>query len=135
MNRFIATLTAIMTLSHAVVGCRAEPVHAVGCHEADSLPCYASHQHGPSYVGDSHQPLEEHTPTHDQGCCRVKCQWLAPSVLVVLSHELLGYATIFNETQSGSAKNLITFLNANLPAAYLFALPVRSHLALGVLLI
>ena len=135
MNRSLAILTAAMTLSHALLGCCAHAVQEAGCCDKVHSVCGDHHQHEWSHVCDSHEPLDQQAPGRGHECCRVKCQWLAPNAVSDLADELLWYSTIFDEDQitgSGSSNSLLSVAS---PAVSLFALPVRSHLALGVLLI
>ena len=135
MNRFIPILTAAMTLSHAVLGCCAHAVQGTDC--CDKVPgvCSDHHQHESALVGDSHEPLDQRAPGRDDECCHVKCQWLAPVTIGDLAHELLWYSTIFDEDQIACSGSSHSLLSVGSPADSLLALPVRSHLALSVLLI
>lgn len=135
MNRFLTILTAAMTLSHTVLGCCTHAVQGAGC--CDKVPgvCSEHHQHESSHVGDSHEPLDQRAPGRGHECCRVKCQWLAPHAVSDLAHELLWYSTIFDGDQVTGSSSSTALLSVASPADSLFALSVRSHLALTVLLI
>ncbi len=135
MNRFIPILTAAMTLSHTLLGCCAHAVQGAGC--CDQVPgvCSDHHQHESAHVGDSHEPLDQRAPGRGHECCRLKCQWLAPHAVSDLAYELLRYSTIFDGDQISSSSSSNSLLSVASPADSLFALSVRSHLALGILLI
>ncbi len=135
MNRFIPILTAAMTLSHAVLGCCAHAVQGVGCCDKVLGVFSDHHQHESLHFCDQHEPLDQRAPGRGHECCRVKCQWLAPVTFSDLSHELLWYSTIFDEDQIAGSGSSHSLLSVASPADSLFALPVRSHLALSVLLI
>jgi hypothetical protein len=126
MNRFIVFLTAAMTLSHAVLGCDAHAAHGEGC--SDKIQ--ASHSDH-----DQHEPIDGQTPSHEDECCRFTCKWLSPDVVGELAFELLGYSTILDEHQTANSRSSHALLSLDSPADFLFALPVRSHLAMSILLI
>lgn len=119
-----------MALSHALVGCCAQAVQGAACCDVATVECDSHHAHGLSHE-DEFPPL----PGHNRQCCRVKCQWLAPDVIGNLVQDSLWSPMTFGDDQFSSLGNSITSLNIDAPAATLFALPVRSHLAIGVLLI
>ncbi len=135
MNRLIPILTAAMTLSHAVLGCCAHAAQGSG--SCNNVPgaYFDHHQYESALVDDSHEPLDQRAPGRGHECCRVKCQWLAPITFGDLAHELLWYSTIFDEDQITSSRSSYSLLSVASSADSLFALPVRSHLALSVLLI
>ncbi len=135
MNRFIAILTAAMTFSHAVLGCCAHAVQEAGCYDEVNSVCSNHHQHESSHVGQQHEPFDQRAPGRGHECCRVKCRWLAPDAVSDLAYELLWYSTIFDEGPIASSRSSNSLLSVASSADSLFALPVRSHLALGVLLI
>ncbi len=137
MNRFIVIITAATTLSHAVVGCCAHVSHGAGRHDEVHSVCSDHHQHESSHVGLQHEPIDQRAPDRGEECCQAKCKckWLSPNTVDDLAFELLWYSTIFDEDQLSNSESSHSLLSMDSPADALSALPVRSHLALGVLLI
>ena len=137
MNRSIVVLTAVMTLSHALLGCCAHAVHGAGCRDEAHADSGDHHRHEVSQAGGQHGRGDQRAPDHDDECCRSKCscKWISPDTSGSLSVDLLGYTAIFDEDQSRIRRGLRTLPSTYSPAEFPIALPVRSHLALGVLLI
>lgn len=137
MNRFIVVLTAAMTLSHTVVGCCAHAGHGSDCREETHVVRSGHHQHDSTHDAEKYGPVDQRGPGHsDETCCgKCKCKWLSPDALSDLSVELLWYSTIFDEDQIIRSDRSHSLLSVDFPADSLFALPVRPHLALSILLI
>ncbi len=135
MNRFATLLTAVTVLLHSILGCCAHAVQASsGCDETHSVYTeHSQHDHGHSCSAD--KPLEEQAPSEGHECCRMKCQWLLPDAPGDLAAVLLSYSPIFDADQIATSIVASTWLLEVLRFDALPALPLRSHLALGVLLI
>ena len=137
MNQLFSLLTVTSVLAHAVLGCCAHALQESKCCENASAACTVPSHHDHSHVCSSDEPTQEHAPENEHCCCRVKCQWLAPDAPTDLAAALLSYSAIFDADQIATS----TFPVASArqvevsPCDALPALPLRSHLVLGVLLI
>jgi len=135
MNRFATLLTAVTVLLHSVLGCCAHAVQRSSSGDATHSVCteQSKHDHGHSCSAD--EPLEEQAPCKGHECCRVKCQWLMPDAPSDLAAALLSYAAIFDADQIATSSVASAWQVEVSPFDALPALPLRFHLALGVLLI
>jgi hypothetical protein len=137
MSRLIAILISANVLAHAVLGCCSHTVHFAACHEraaatSDHNTCEASHSH---HHGNDELPPCNHAPGEDRDCRHSQCQWLASTVGIDLE-----FASPFHGISivSDDASNLLVVIatqNLTTLAESPPPLPVRSHLALSVLLI
>lgn len=135
MNRFIALLTVAMTLSHAIVGCDDHAAHGIVCCAEVHVGSSGHHEHDSSHGVQRHKPLDQQAPGHDDECCRLTCKWLSPDVVADLAIEQSGRSIILDEHQTANSRSSHAWLSLDSPADFLFAQPLRSHLALGVFLI
>lgn len=139
MNRFFPSLTALAILAHALLGCCAHEAHASDtCCELQvptvHVACHCGAEHGD--VEEDAPPKAPHV-CHHGGCWWISCN--AADSGVTLHHLWAGVgSTEAVDSSSLLAINLNDHL-ASLPNASphqkFFGLPVRSHLAVGILLI
>lgn len=137
MNRIIAIFTVVSILGHAIVGCCSHTVHFAAYHALPAVSgAHATHEGSHSHHHHSHGTSPcNHAPDEDHDCPHIKCQWLASSGNLDLAltspfHAVWGVCDeVSTQACAALARNLTTL--AESPPA----LPVRSHLALRVLLI
>jgi hypothetical protein len=135
MKRCAILLTAALLLMHSCFGCCAHALQDANCCDEPHGICVELPEHEASHACAADEPLEERSPEQGHGCCRVKCQWLAPDAAADLAAALLSYAAIFDADQTAVTFAATTWRCEISPLDALPALPVRAHLALGVLLI
>ena len=138
MSRLIATLISANVLAHALLGCCSHTVHFAACHEpaaatSDHSKHQASHSH--HHHGHDGAPPCDHAPGEDHDCRHSQCQWLASTVGIDLEfaspfHAILTVSDDTSHQLAAVATLSVTALAESPPP-----LPVRSHLALGILLI
>jgi hypothetical protein len=131
MNRLVVLLTVAMSLSHALFGCDAHHVRTEACVSQTQVDC-DQHDHD---LAPQRTPNDGQPPCHEDGCCHLTCKWLLPDVVGDMAPELLWHATVLSEDQLSGSQSSHSLLQAIAPADSLLALPVRSHLAVSVLLI
>lgn len=149
MNRLIAIITGLHVLAHGVLGCCGDHnAHAATashcCHTAKQHACSGhaaeGHNHesadsceeaGPAYTSDSSERSH-----HD--CPHAACQWLDTKAFC--PNEL--FQLELNHTAIVTASVLVAVSPSNTgitrpddSSAHPAALPLRLHLAMGVLLI
>lgn len=135
MNCCTTLLTAALLLLHSFFGCCAHALQDTNCRDEPHEICVEHREHEASHFCVSDEPLDEQLPEDGHGCCRVKCQWLAPDAPADLAAALLSYAAIFDADQTAATFAASTWRCEISPLDSLPALPMRAHLALGVLLI
>ena len=133
MNRVIAILTVLSVLAHAVVGCCAHSVHSAASHSHGHGDHAATHSH--HHDGENATPPCDHEPGKDHSCHHAKCLWLASSNMVDISvaspFDTMG---LIGDIATLQASELFSLRHAAVSESPP-RLPLRSHLALGVLLI
>lgn len=138
MSRLIASLVAASVLSHAVLGCCSHTAHSAADHVfAATCGDHTSHEAEHAHQHDLHEGTSpcDHAPGEKHDCRHSQCQWLASTVSINLE-----FATPFHGVSivgDDSSIRLAAMVTRRLAilADSPPALPVRSHLALGVLLI
>jgi hypothetical protein len=138
MSRLIATLISANVLAHALLGCCSHTVHFAACHD----PAAATSDHGKHEAAHSHHhhahegaPPCDHAPGEDHDCRHSQCQWLASTVGIDLefTSPFHGVSVVGDDSSiqlAAIVTQRLTPLTESPPP-----LPVRSHLALGILLI
>jgi hypothetical protein len=138
MSRLLATLISANVLAHALLGCCSHTVHSIACHEpAAAISDQSKHEgtHSHHHHGhDGTQPCD-HAPGEDHDCRHSQCQWLASTVSIDLE-----FASPFHGVSLVGDDNSIQLAAVVTQSLSSVAespppLPVRSHLALGILLI
>ena len=138
MNRIIAILTVVSVIGHAILGCCSHTVHFAASHALPAVTsAHATQKASHSHCHHSHDGATpcDHAPSEDHDCAHAKCQWVASSSSIDLAVASLFTAVcsfcddISTELSAVLTRNLATLAESS-PA-----LPMRSHLALGVLLI
>ncbi|QEG36862.1 hypothetical protein Pr1d_41990 [Bythopirellula goksoeyrii] len=138
MHRFVAILAVLSVLAHATVGCCAHSAHFAPCHAQTTIDCEltdidSSHEHHSDHKHPG-SPCES-TPGEQHECQHIKCQWLPSSSSVDVS-----VGSPFNSDcvicdivilQPDASVSLHRLTQSEL----LLGLSLRSHLALGILLI
>lgn len=138
MYRFVAILTVLSVLAHAAVGCCAHSGHSVACHVQTIIDCESTDNESSRAHHSDHKHPEspcESTPGEQHECQHIKCQWLPSSSSIDI--------TLGSPFDSGcivcEMVNLQPDVSASLHMAAPFEPPLglllRSHLALGILLI
>jgi hypothetical protein len=135
MNRFIVLLTVAMILSHAIVGCDNHAAHGSVCRAEVHVGSSGHHEHDSSDGVRRHEPIDQHAPDHGEECCRLTCKWMSPDVVADVAFEQSGRSTIVDEHLTANSRSSHALLSLDSRADFLLAQPLRSHLALGVLLI
>jgi hypothetical protein len=132
MNKFFTLITAVSVSVHAILGCCAHAVQGATCCEKLHSACteHAHHEHAHATESDN-----EPAPDKGHGCCRVRCQWMAPDAPSDLVVALLWHAAIFDADQVAVLSAATHWRCDFSPLDTLPTLPLRTHLALGVLLI
>jgi hypothetical protein len=138
MNRLIAAITGFHVLLHGVFGCCNLGL-AAPAHKSHSCPCHhvadgdhAEHSHGGDAEDRDSPPREPHM------CVHASCHWLVGDAVSTLSLLDFQGATFIAAIvpPSTSASSVIGAGSwCDVGAARSLALPVRLHLAVGVLLI
>lgn len=140
MRQFIASLTVATVLTHALLGCCTHSAHFAVDHELAAAT--KGHDHHSEANSHFHHHQHSHTtpcpdesdPDHD--CRHAKCQWMAASSSLDLSLDTFcNDIGAISECISCQAEISLTTNNANRAILWRPALPVRSHLAFGILLI
>jgi hypothetical protein len=132
VRRFVAKLVAVLLLAHAVLGCCWHHEHACD-HAACAAVAATDHDHDCFHNDSDHQPAE-HSHSDCELHCAGVCQFL-PVERRILSKPLSSYALAAETSRSlavGSAELLARSVGQGRATA---ALPVRLHLAYGLLLI
>ncbi len=125
-------------MGHAIVGCCSHTVHFAASHALPAVSGeHAAHEGSHSHHNHSHDDTSpcQHAPAEDHDCQHVKCQWLASAGNIDLALTSPFHATgvvseVFSTQACATLTQNLTTLAESSPA-----LPLRSHLALGVLLI
>ncbi len=135
MNHFVAILTLLSVIAHAAVGCCAHSVLVAASHVP--APVHVEHANSHSHRTDCEHPTSpgEHTPGDDHGCHHAKCQWLPSSHCVDV--------TVGSPFNNVSVVCDISVLQASIFLSHHLTslaesppgVPLRSHLALNILLI
>jgi hypothetical protein len=145
MKPLLTTIVAALVLLHGLFGCCWHPTQHVSSQASTELSVTQPsecrcHAHAPVCELQGHQ--DEHSPSHPASpserhtCCHDQCNWISESLATDLERLALSQFQIVPADR-------IFASSAVQPAAQLvlahqiepFALPVRIHLALGVLLI
>ncbi len=135
MNSVIAILTVVSIFGHAIVGCCSHTVHFAASHELPAVSgAHAGHGESHHHCHDTTVP-GNHAPGEDHDCDHAKCQWVASSgsIDLALTSPFTAVGVMCAEVSTQIFATLtqnLTTLAESPPAP-----PVRSHLALGVLLI
>ena len=138
MRQLIASLIATSVLAHALLGCCSHTVHFAADHalpaafsnHAVQKLAHAHHHH--RHEGTSpcdHDPGDEHDCRHSQ------CQWLASTVGIDLEFASPFHALLTVSDDTSHQLAAVATLSVTAPAESPPPLPVRSHLALSVILI
>lgn len=138
MSRLLAILISANVLVHALLGCCSHTVHSVACDE----PAAATSDHGKHEGTHSHhhhghdgaRPCD-HGPGEDHDCRHSQCQWLASTVSIDLEFASPFHGITAIDDDSSIQLASIVMQRLTLLAESPPPLPVRSHLALGILLI
>jgi hypothetical protein len=137
MGRLIAILISANVLAHALLGCCSHTVHVAACHERASATSYhskheATHSHHHGHEG---APPCDHAPGEDHDCRHSQCQWLASTVGIDLEFASPFHALLIVSDDTTHQLAAVATLSVTALAESPPPLPVRSHLALGILLI
>lgn len=137
MHRIFITLTVLSIFAHAVLGCcaHAVPFTAAGevaseCGEHATHETSHSHHHGE----DSSSPCN-HGPDEGHACHHAKCQWLSTSTGVQLSIASPFECSYLTSEQLFPQEFAISSLRLAALSGSPPTLPLRSHLALSILLV
>lgn len=138
MSRLIAILISANVLAHAVLGCCSHTVHFAACHEpaaatSDHSKHQASHSH--HHHGHDGAPPCDHAPGEDHDCRHSQCQWLASTVGIDLEFASPFHAISIVSDDTSNLLAVIATQSLTALAESAPPLPMRSHLALSVLLI
>ncbi|TWU27481.1 hypothetical protein [Bythopirellula polymerisocia] len=138
MNRLLAILTVLSVLTHAVVGCCAHTVHFAACHTLSTN--HGKHcNHEPSHSHhndcDDSTPPSDHDSGEDHSCHHAKCQWLPSSNNIDRAAvSPFNCDCLIGEIATLQAVDILSRRPAD-PTQSPPRVPLRSHLALSVLLI
>lgn len=157
MNRLIAIITGLHVLAHGIFGCCGHHSHHLSARAAVSHCCAPSggddcsqhHESGHQHESSTLESLEvaqadgncflcqsESSPRQPHQCSHASCQWLASGASGALAFIALDHGPAFCTPALLTA----TFAAGTARCSeneerQFFALPVRLHLAVGVLLI
>lgn len=139
MNRFLVILTVLSVFGHAVMGCCAHADHDPAC-QAGSIDQFEhdSHESTHSHHHECDNPTApcNHAPGEEHDCHHANCHWLASSSSLDLSitSPFDNAVLVCDEFSQQVCVNLSRTLfssNSQSPPR----LPMRTHLALSILLI
>ena len=134
MSRLIAAVIAATVLAHALLGCCSHTVHFAA---AASTSHYSTHDASHAHHHHDHDgaPPCEHGPSEDHDCPHDQCQWLTSTVGIDLEFASPFHcSSVVNDDNSIQLAAVVT-QSLTVLAESPPPLPVRSHLALSVLLI
>jgi hypothetical protein len=122
-------------LAHAILGCCAHSGHFGSCCEATEVAHTESHHDCGHHHSHEKSPAEHSCPDGDHQCCHDSCQWVANSVHLDLGDfcpfAFVSFDSVEVETDPYSLELRQRLSIAQSPPL----LPVRSHLALSILLV
>ncbi len=149
MTSFVHLLTVAAIFVHATFGCCAHETHEVEVTASESSECGCCHHHSSHQEEHEQDDHSQDDLAHDDlsqkgqqpvphECSHADCKWPAPEARTLTDFELLSSMGILPWNSTNSLASL--FGNASdssllLPDLASPTLPVRSHLALCVLLI
>lgn len=161
MNQLLTIITALHVLAHGVFGCCSHHSHHTGgqaggvavadCCSAAREKC-AEHEdlghchHHTASINDASEATQgdenitlcalESSPQQHHQCPHASCQWVAPETGAALALIALDHSSTFC-TSVPLINTFATTIERSVEEVHLqhFALPLRLHLALGVLLV
>jgi hypothetical protein len=155
MNRLIATIIAIHVLVHSIFGCCDHAFAALssvaihdGCSHAaarDVQSCGHKHSHHDEVVAHDNEDepckakrIAGHNsaPNQQHDCRHASCYWQTQNGFLGFSLlELHGYAALAPQAPAAIASKTSAGISTENDVGRYHALPLRLHLAVGVLLI